>query len=267
MLEKKSKIFCDAHFHLYDFFQKGIEDPFLSSADISYYSLSTAIGHSQWESQKAIISNLKIDKKIKTSFGIHPLYISRLNYKEELLYLEKLCSNNEIAAIGEAGFDFFNKEERVNEGLQKEVFESQLELAVKYHLPLIIHCRKANDYLFNYMNQFKLLPELLFHSFMGNSIEAGKFLKKLPQAFFSFGKQIANNNKKVIDCVKNLPLENLLCETDAPFQYLKNESLTFPSSIEDVYKMFIQERKEDEYKIYRQLFMNYCKLLNISNIL
>ena len=60
MLEKNSKIFCDAHFHLYDFFQKGIEDPFLSASDIFYYSLSTAIGQSQWGSQKAIISNLKI---------------------------------------------------------------------------------------------------------------------------------------------------------------------------------------------------------------
>ena len=49
-------------------------------------------------------------------------------------------------------------------------------------------------------------------------------------------KNFLNNNKKVLDCAKNLPLDCLLWETDAPYQTLKNQQNTFSSEIFDVYK-------------------------------
>ena len=57
-----------------------------------------------------------------------------------------------------------------------------------------------------------------------------------------------NNNKKAIDCVKNLPVKNLLLETDAPFQTLKGEVNTLPKEIFDVYKEAAKLREESSFE-------------------
>lgn len=128
---------------------------------------------------------------------------------------------------------------------QEYVWNIQIELAIKYKLPVIVHCRKANDKLFEYSNQLKKIPAVLFHSFMGTTIEAKSLLNRNINAYFSFGKQVLNNNKKVIVCVNELPIDRLLCETDAPFQFLKGESKTFNSEIKKVYEYFWQSREKE----------------------
>ena len=84
--------------------------------------------------------------------------------------------------------------------------------------------------------QLKKLPAVLFHSFPENPDAAFSILNHGINAFFSFGKQILNGNKKAIACVKSLPLQNLLLETDAPFQTLKGEKFTSPDEIKKVYE-------------------------------
>ena len=69
---------------------------------------------------------------------------------------------------------------------------------------------------------------------MGPPAEAESLLDREINAYFSFGKQLLNGNKKVIACVRELPGERVLAETDAPFQYLKNEQYTSLSDIEKI---------------------------------
>jgi TatD DNase family protein len=69
---------------------------------------------------------------------------------------------------------------------------------------------------------------------MGPPAEAESLLDRGINAYFSFGKQVLNGNKKVIACVRELPGERVLAETDAPFQYLKNEQYTSLSDIEKI---------------------------------
>ncbi|MBO6101416.1 MAG: TatD family hydrolase, partial [Spirochaetaceae bacterium] len=89
----------------------------------------------------------------------------------------------------------------------EEMFKIKLELALKYDLPLVIHCRKANEKLFEYSKQLKKIRAVLFHSFMGTPIEANSLLNRGINGFFSFGKQVMNNNKKLIACVRYLPAD------------------------------------------------------------
>lgn len=137
------------------------------------------------------------------------------------------------------------------------MFNIQLDLALQYNMPMVIHARKANHKLFEYSRQFKKLPAVLFHSFMGPAREAQSLIDHGINAYFSFGKQLMNNNKKVLDCAQNLPLKNLLLETDAPFQYLKGEKFTTLQDITKVYDAFIQLRKESREEIFEQLGCNF----------
>ena len=150
--------------------------------------------------------------------------------------MRNLAKEGKLDAIGEAGFDFFTQEFKNTKELQEEIFLYEVKLCQEFMLPIVIHCRKANDKLFQYSKELKKVPSVLFHSFMGSLVEANSLINRGINCYFSFGKQMINNNKKVIDCVTNLPLKNLLLETDAPFQTLKGEEYTKASEIKRVYK-------------------------------
>ena len=233
MLEKKEKkLNFDAHFHYFDCKKLG-----LINENDKIYGISCAHSVEEWNIQK------NAPESVIKSFGIHPLDIEKSenrNFDDDLIFLENLLENKEVSCIGEIGFDYFDLK---NNGLldcekikkmQDYYFVAQIEYAIKYNVPVVIHCRKANEKLFEYENKLRLLPEVLFHSFMGSSTEALSLLKKGINGYFSFGKQIFNNNKKVLDCVKNLPEERVLGETDAPFQTLKGEKYTKPSEINKI---------------------------------
>lgn len=250
--------FFDAHFHFSECMK--FEEPFGSLAGFEkYYGCSCVHSVEEWERQKIVLDSAEKSgacgalgscgdvapfyaKKIHILklFGIHPQNPVVKNAE----FLENLLKNNELDAIGEAGFDFFTEEFRKNFDLQNEAWHIQLELAEKYQKPLIVHCRKAMQNIFKDMDLLKKIPAVLFHSFPGPMEEASSVLRKLPDAFFSYGKQILNRNKKVLSCVKNLPLKNILLETDAPFQWLKNERFTSCSEIKRVYRAAFDVRKE-----------------------
>ena len=79
---------------------------------------------------------------------------------------------------------------------------------------------------------------------MGPSVEAKSLLDRGINAYLSFGKQLLNGNKKAIACVRELPDERILPETDAPFQYLKGENFTKPSEVSRVIEAMIQIKSE-----------------------
>lgn len=221
MLEKnEKKLVFDAHFHYFDCKKLGI-----CNFPDGWSGISCAHSEEEWEVQESA------PDFVLKAYGVHPQSCGNINIDDNLIFLENLIQNKKIIAIGEAGFDYFSDEFIQFKELQEKAWNAQLELAIKYNLPLIVHCRKANEKLFEYSNQLKKVPEVLFHSFMGSSVEAKSLLSRGINGYFSFGKQIFNGNKKVIDCVKNIPSERVLAETDAPFQYLKGEKFTRPDEI------------------------------------
>ena len=175
-------------------------------------------------------------------------------------FLEELLVQKRIDSVGEAGFDFYSPELQKAELLQEEVWASQLELCIKYNKPLVIHERKALEKIFRYKERLSKIPSILFHSFSGSNIEAESLLKKLPQSYFSLGKQLLNGSKKALSCIKKLPLENLLLETDAPFQVLKGESFTSVGAIKKVYSKAFEQRPE---LTAGQLEKNFSSFLNL----
>ncbi len=258
MLEKNKNIFYfDAHFHLAD----------CLAFDIPSNWAGCTCSHSieEWEIVQALQSAVPEPvegqgPQIIHSYGLHPQSAGYINIKENAAFLEQLLQQKKLHAIGEAGFDYFTPDFRDQATLQEEMFNLQLDLALQYNVPMVIHARKANHKLFEYSRQFKKLPAVLFHSFMGPAREAQSLIDHGINAFFSFGKQLMNNNKKVLDCAKNLPLKNLLLETDAPFQYLKGEKFTDPQDITKIYDAFMELRDESSDDIFEQVKKNFWEL-------
>lgn len=263
MLEKNEKfLYFDAHFHLADcIYDELIKDDF--PEDI----VACACNHSieEWEVVQKFLEGQQ--QKIFLSYGLHPQSAGHIDIQTNADFLEQLLKNKQLAAIGEAGFDYFNDEFKAVAVIQEKMFNIQLELALQYKLPLIIHCRKANEKLFEYSKQLKRLPAVLFHSFMGTTVEAKSLLNRGINGYFSFGKQVMNNNKKVIACVKELPKNVILTETDAPWQFLKGESHTNPADIKKIFSAFCEIRNESPEKLvmsiqnnFNQLFLKNCNI-------
>ena len=233
MLEKNTKkiknFFFDAHFHYAVCLEEGLNIPDFGEG-VEWQGISCAHSIKEFEIQKDAPSS------VIQSYGMHPQNAANENIKESSDFLESLLNNKLISFIGEAGFDYFTDEFKAAVKQQEEIFNIQLELALQYNVPLVIHCRKANYKLFEYSKQLKRLPEVLFHSFMGPPVEARSLLERGINGYFSFGKQLMNGNKKAIACVRELPEERILAETDAPFQYLKGEQFTAPADIKRIYE-------------------------------
>ena len=123
----------------------------------------------------------KYPNHVFQTFGIHP------QNPDVTLFplLEKLAEEQRLSAVGEAGFDFFTLEFAAMWDMQREVWHLQLELAQRYQLPLVIHCRRAMDKIFLYCKELKKLPAVVFHSFPGSCQEAQNLLQRGIEGYFS----------------------------------------------------------------------------------
>ena len=222
----------DAHLHIPECL---LNEEFQPSEN---YSAITCL-HSKKEWESFISHPAGKNPSIKRTFGLHPQGCvkvqSDFNEYQDLDFLEKLLKENQIQGIGEAGFDLFTEEFKSSFSDQKKVFENQLELAIFYRLPMVIHLRKAFDTIFLYSDQLRKVPAVIFHGFSGGSHQALSILRKGINAYFSFGKVLFRGSRKASECLLSLEPDRLFLETDAPYMTLKDEKFTSYKDIRKVY--------------------------------
>ena len=104
--------------------------------------------------------------------GLHPTSVKE-NYKEELKHVEDQFLKRSFFAVGEIGIDLYWDKSTLE--IQKKVFKAQIQLAKKYQLPIIIHCRDAFDEIFEVLETEKG-DDLygIFHCFTGTEAQAHK---------------------------------------------------------------------------------------------
>jgi TatD DNase family protein len=148
------------------------------------------------------------------TIGFHPNELENFN-DDTFKQLEELLKNKKIVGIGEIGLDYhyddYDKEK------QKTVFIKQIELAIKYKLPIVIHSRDA---AYDTLEIIKKYPNLKIdmHCY-GYSLEIAKELLKINQdIMFGIGGVLTfKNSKKIKEVVEYLDMKNILLETDSPF--------------------------------------------------
>ena len=145
--------------------------------------------------------------------GLHPSEANEIT-ESDILDLEKFINDNKVYAIGECGLDYYwvndNKEK------QKWLFTEQIKLAIKYDLPLIIHCRDAVADVYEILKAYKGKLRFVMHCYSGSSEMAVEFVKL--GGMISLGGPVTFKNAKAPkEVAKTVPLDRLLIETDCPY--------------------------------------------------
>lgn len=146
--------------------------------------------------------------------GISPNDIGS-DFEDEIRQIEELCKNNKkIVAIGEIGLDYYwNKD---NKDIQKQCFITQIELANKLNLPIVIHSRDAFLDTIDVLKNVPVNKKGIFHCCQLNQ-ELVKEALNLG-FYISFAGPITfKNTKNAIDIVQMVPNEKILIETDCPY--------------------------------------------------
>ena len=156
--------------------------------------------------------------------GLHPEEVradwqSQLEAIRTLLQLHLPSGKAEggtAIAIGEVGLDYYWSREFEHE--QLEAFEEQVRWAVEWQLPLMIHCRKAQNELVAILRRYKDdLPGGVFHCFTGNDVEARQLLE-FPNFVLGIGGVLTFKKSHLPEVLPaNVPLNRIVLETDAPY--------------------------------------------------
>lgn len=161
--------------------------------------------------------------------GLHPEEV-KADWKEQLKKLEAILDEHLTAvdglngikyksdyiAIGEIGLDFYWSREFEKE--QLEAFEKQVEWSCETGLPLMIHCRKAQNEMLHILRKWKdKLPGGVFHCFTGNQQEAKELLEYDNFVLGIGGVSTFKSSHLREDLPAAVPLERIVLETDSPY--------------------------------------------------
>ena len=241
------------------------------------------------ESSKKAVEIAEENENIWACIGMHPekpqgetLGNSQgltLGFREE--EFQKLVQNPKVVAIGECGLDWF----RVTpENLESEktrqtaLFKKQIEFALKYYKPLMLHCRDSYDDVLAILESYKEAagPEAEklkgnSHFFAGNTEQAKKFLDLgFTMSFtgvitFLSRQSSAKAGTDLYEVIKYLPVESIMSETDAPFvapvpyRGKRNE----PSYVIEVVKKLAELKGVETETMRAILLANAQKLFNV----
>lgn len=135
---------------------------------------------------------------------------------EAVLRQMKACITPDVIGIGECGLDFYWSREYEQE--QLKAFEEQVHWSVETRLPLMIHCRKAQNELLAILRKYADdLPGGVFHCFTGNQKEAEAFLQ-FPRFVLGVGGVSTFKSSHLReDLPAVVPLDRLVLETDCPY--------------------------------------------------
>lgn len=168
--------------------------------------------------------------------GLHPEEVKE-DWQEQLHAMRQMLQDSHpFIAIGEVGLDYYWSREYADE--QLEAFEEQVKWSIETRLPLMIHCRKAQNEMVALLRKYKdQLPGGVFHCFTGNVHEAEE-LMTFPRFVLGIGGVSTFKSSHLReDLPAVVPLDRIVLETDSPYMApvplrgQRNESAFLPHVI------------------------------------
>lgn len=151
------------------------------------------------------------------SIGFHPYEAQNEEDTSLLVSFFSSKYKKNIVAIGECGLDYHLYKGEVAQGKkdkQKILFEQQLQLALQYNLPVIMHCRDAYEDFFSVLDSMPTMPRGVIHCFSGGLQE----IRMATDRKLSMGVDgNSTYSKQLQSIIPSLPITSLLLETDAPY--------------------------------------------------
>lgn len=196
--------------------------------------------------------------------GLHPEEV-KANWKAQLAGIKMVVTSVEPVAIGEVGLDFYWSREFEKE--QLEAFEEQVKWAVELKLPLMIHCRKAQNEMVAILKRYKdSLQGGVFHCFTGNAQEAQELLQ-FDGFALGIGGVLTFKKSHLPEVLPSaVPLDRIVLETDAPYMApvpmrgQRNE----PAFVAHVLRRLAQAYGINEEEVARQTDANVARIFGIN---
>jgi len=191
-------------------------------------------------------------KAVKPSLGIYPTDALELSDSQIDKEIEFIKENKEkIIAIGEVGMDF---KEASDKEKQKTTFEKFIRLAKKIDKPIIVHSRKAEKECIEALERLGA-KKVMLHYFSGKFSLAERAVKN---GWFLSIPTAVNYSEQFRKIAKEIPLDNLLCETDSPFSHPMKRGQNEPVNVIYSYKKIallkgipldeVEDKIEDNFK-------------------
>jgi len=152
--------------------------------------------------------------QIFSMMGLHPCYVKPETWEAELKLVEKHLNERPFPAIGEIGIDLYWDKTTLD--IQVNAFEQQIDWALEKDLPIVIHTRESFDETFEVLER-KKHPKLrgIFHCFSGNLEQAKRALDL--NFMLGIGGVVTFKNGKIDQFLHEIPLDNIVLETDSPY--------------------------------------------------
>jgi TatD DNase family protein len=167
-----------------------------------------AVDAGHWD---GLLALCRAHRGLYPALGMHPVYLER-HRREHLPALEAIVAAEQPIAVGEIGLDFFIPNAD-REG-QIALFAAQLDIAAAAGLPVILHVRKAHDAVLDLLRRHRVRGGIV-HAFNGSLQQAGKYLDLGFRLGFG-GMLTYARSRKIRSLARDLPIEAIVLETDAP---------------------------------------------------
>jgi TatD DNase family protein len=221
-------------------------------------------GVDPFSSKQSVMLAEKNPGTVCAGIGYHPY---EAQHHPPVAKLEQLIKTHKagIVAIGEIGLDYHQYKGETASGKkqnQKILFEEQLQLALKYNLPVIMHCRDAFEDFFAVLDYLPAQPGGVIHCFSGGLQEI-RFAKS-HNLYIGIDGNVTYS-KQLQAAVPNIPLSMLLLETDAPYltpvphRGTRNEPKYIPLIASEIARL----QKTDAHEIENQTTANAKTLFHI----
>ncbi len=242
----------DSHCHLTEL--TNIKEEIVKASE---NNVKTIISNSvDLNSMKKNLELKKQFKEIKIALGIHPSNIVKISEKEIIKGIEFIKTNikNNIA-VGEIGLDFKDAKNKKEREIQRKYFKEFIEIGKKFNKPLIIHSRYAGKNILEILKENNA-KKVLMHWFLNSekeikkAIELNYYISITPNIIFS-------EHKK--ELIKQIPLKQLLFETDAPARFNEQYSKPFwvkkiAEKTSEIFNLTLKEITKISYNNAKTLF-------------
>jgi len=250
-------MYTDTHLHLNKEYYDNIEVVISEAQDNNVKRLII----SSYD-KKSIIEAIEIvnnHDNIYMTLGFHPEIANDVT-KEDIEWLKLQLKHQKCIGVGEIGLDYYwNKD---NKEIQKKVFEEQLELAKELTLPVVIHSREAFSDTYEILKQHKVKG--VIHCFGGQVENANRYIGL--GHYLGIGGVVTFKNSKLSSVIKEVPIENIILETDSPFLSPDpyRGSKNGPKNIPIIAKKIAEIKGIDEQEIQTIIENNIIKLYKID---
>lgn len=205
-------------------------------------------------------------KIVKAALGIYPTHCYEMmkegkkkEFEEEVQFIDKQLKSGKAVAVGEVGLDYKEVEPtEENKEMMKDCLKKFIELAKKHDVPIILHSRKAELELIELLEQEEMKGrKVIMHCFSGRKhhIQRAK-----QNGWFLTVPASVVKTEHFQYIARDVPLSQLLTETDSPYLSPDSKSINDPSNVIFAIKKIAEIKKMDEKEVSNIIYNNYQKL-------